>query len=253
MVAHGSVVNINALSWNLTMRRGKDDLKLSRGVGCSSLMVQPGVWHLTGIRGVLNDWFLSNRTKREGSLQTTENPLQEYRNRRAPYTSFQVFWRSERQSSNPRTWSPGVPTCHFRVNPHPPRMFPVFSAGSGRKVSLRLKGVHGPWKSFLAQTEANPSESSPLIFATPNTARQSFSLRRLQASGNVTSGHLAVGQIRRWCQLHFVSGGVKAALRTSSFSSPSAPQLGRCSVLNRVGDLTAENASRPIKFKLTTM
>lgn len=103
--------------------------------------------------------------KREGSLLITKNPLQESRNRRPRSASFQFFWWLVRhESPNPCSRSPGRPqTCHFRISLHPHWVLPVSSAGSCGKVNLRLKDIHGSWESFLAQAEANPGDSSPLI------------------------------------------------------------------------------------------
>lgn len=79
------------------------------------------------------------------------------------------------KSSTPRSRSLGRPqTSHFRINPHPQRVLPVSSAISYGKVSLRLKHIDGPWKSFLARTETDPGDSSPLI------------LRHLALRGNIS-------------------------------------------------------------------
>lgn len=158
--------------------------------------------------------------EREGSLQITENPLQEYRNQGPPLNSFQVFRRSVRhESSKPRSRSLGRPqTSHFRINPHPQRVLPVSNARSCWKERLRLKNINGPRK-FLARTETDPGYSSPLIswhlapraIILTKTFRTRLRLRHFRS--------LAVGQVRTWCQFHLDPGEIEAGHRGSSFNN----------------------------------
>lgn len=199
----------------------------------------------------------SNRIKREDSLQITENPLQEHRNQRPPFASFQVFWWSVRhESSKPRSRSLGRPqTSHFRTNPHPQRVLPVSSARSCGKVSLRLRHINGPWKSFLAQRETDPGDSSPLILR-HLALRGNTSLANITGPPSlyVTSGHLGGWPVPdvMLARSTWFREESRLVVAISSLNNTGALELGRCSVLNRVGNLATENASRPIKFRHTT-